>query len=252
MLSTSRSPATQRGLSLVELMVGIAVGLIVVAASTLLVTSQLSDNRRLLLETQVQQDLRATADIIVRELRRAGSSATSQSYVANATLPPGFAASAGEPQRNPYLDLTVTAGPPPQVVFNYKRADNTVGPFGYRLVNGVIETDISTGQATDWQDLTDSNVLVVDQFAITQDPWTPVKLPCAKPCPVVGGQPADYCYPSIGVRTFTVRIVAHSRADASITRTIESKARLRNDNVVFPAPLPTASPTDPLPPACPA
>ena len=53
-------------------MVGVAIGLFVVAAATMLVATQLSDNRRLMLETQVQQDLRATADIIARELRRAG------------------------------------------------------------------------------------------------------------------------------------------------------------------------------------
>lgn len=58
--------ARQRGLSLVELMVGITVGLFVVAAAATLVANQLSDNRRLLLETQVQQDLRATMDIITR------------------------------------------------------------------------------------------------------------------------------------------------------------------------------------------
>ena len=53
-------------------MVGVAIGLFVVAAASMLVVTQLSDNRRLMLETQVQQDLRATADIITRELRRAG------------------------------------------------------------------------------------------------------------------------------------------------------------------------------------
>ncbi|MDQ2780283.1 MAG: prepilin-type N-terminal cleavage/methylation domain-containing protein, partial [Pseudomonadota bacterium] len=69
----SRSRLLQRGLSLVELMVGITIGLFVVAAAATLVSVQLADNRRLLLETQMQQDLRATADIIGRELRRAGS-----------------------------------------------------------------------------------------------------------------------------------------------------------------------------------
>ena len=62
----------QRGLSIVELMVGIAVGLFVVAAASTLVATQLSDNRRLMLETQVHQDLRAAADIITREVRRSG------------------------------------------------------------------------------------------------------------------------------------------------------------------------------------
>ena len=70
--ATVARPRRQRGLSIVELMVGVAIGLFVVAAATMLVSTQLSDNRRLMLETQVQQDLRASADIITRELRRAG------------------------------------------------------------------------------------------------------------------------------------------------------------------------------------
>jgi type IV pilus assembly protein PilW len=231
----------QRGLSLVELMVGITVGLIVVAAATLLVTSQLSDNRRLLLETQVQQDLRATADIITRELRRSGSSGTAEYYVASATLPPSFPASAGQPQPNPYQGLTVNTGPASNVEFRYKRNDSAVGPFGYQLVGGVIQTNFSALQSG-WQDLTDSNVVVIDQFVLTQDPWTPVKLPCPKPCLPAAGQPPDYCYPSIGVRTLTVKIVAHSRTDATISRTIESKVRLRNDNLTFNSPAATACP----------
>jgi type IV pilus assembly protein PilW len=246
MLKLQRTAPSQRGLSLVELMVGIAVGLIVVAAATLLVTSQLSDNRRLLLETQVQQDLRATADIITRELRRAGSSGNADHYVANAMMAPG--AGSGAPEQNPYLAITPTPGTLAEVNFRYKRTDGSVGPFGYRLSGGVIQTNLAAGQSG-WQDLTDSNVLVIDQFILTQDPWTPVKLPCPKPCPVLAGQPLDYCYPSIQVRSLTVKIVGHSRADAQISRTMESRVRLRNDNVIFNMP---ADPTSGVVPACPA
>ena len=74
-----------RGLSLVELMVGVAVGLFVVAAAALMASGQLSDNRRLLLETQLQQDLRATVDIVTRELRRTGYWASPQSGVPSPT-----------------------------------------------------------------------------------------------------------------------------------------------------------------------
>ena len=63
----------QAGLSIVELMVGVAIGLVIVAAAALLMTGQLVENRRLLVETQLQQDLRGAADIITRELRRAGT-----------------------------------------------------------------------------------------------------------------------------------------------------------------------------------
>jgi prepilin peptidase dependent protein B len=65
--------SVQRGLTLVELMVGVTVGLFIVAAASLLVANQLTDTRILTLETQISADLRATADIVSREIRRAGS-----------------------------------------------------------------------------------------------------------------------------------------------------------------------------------
>jgi len=71
----------QAGLSMVELMVGVAIGLFVVAGATMAVSNQLGDNRRLMLETQIQQDLRAAADVIARDLRRSGYWASAQGGV---------------------------------------------------------------------------------------------------------------------------------------------------------------------------
>jgi type IV pilus assembly protein PilW len=65
-------PRPARGLSIIELLIGIAIGLFVLAGATMVASNQLTDNRRLLLETQIQQDLRAAMDIIARDLRRGG------------------------------------------------------------------------------------------------------------------------------------------------------------------------------------
>lgn len=62
----------ERGLGLIELMVGITVGLIVAAGASLVAVNQINEHRRLMLEIQVQQDLRTAADLIQQELRRAG------------------------------------------------------------------------------------------------------------------------------------------------------------------------------------
>jgi type IV pilus assembly protein PilW len=64
----------QFGLSIVELLIGIAVGLFVLAGATMVVSNQIADNKRLLLETQVQQDMRTAMDVIVRDVRRSGFS----------------------------------------------------------------------------------------------------------------------------------------------------------------------------------
>jgi prepilin peptidase dependent protein B len=62
----------QHGLSIVELMVGLALGLLVVAAALLALTHHLRENRSLLMEARLMQDLRTTSDLIARDLRRAG------------------------------------------------------------------------------------------------------------------------------------------------------------------------------------
>jgi type IV pilus assembly protein PilW len=49
MLKSTRMRRGQRGLSIVELMVGVAIGLFVVAGAAMLLSTQLSDNRQLLL-----------------------------------------------------------------------------------------------------------------------------------------------------------------------------------------------------------
>lgn len=229
MLTARRSTQhDQRGLSLVEMMVGIAVGLVVVAAATLMVTTQLGDNRRLLLETQVQQDLRATADIVARELRRAGALRRPEFTVWNtddATV-----------SRNPMAPVTPASGAAAAVDYNYQRGPVT-GPYGFELLNGVVRTRLAAGG---WQELTDRNVLTVDEFTVTADPSVPIRLPCPNACalPAPVGQPDDYCWPTTTVRNLTVRISGVAVSDPAIRRTIESQVRVRNDAVQFNQPNP--------------
>ena len=216
----------QQGVSLVELMVGITVGLFVVAAAAMLMSTQLSENRRLLTETQLQQDLRATADIITREVRRAGYSATADSSVANVNT--------GQPVPNGYLDLPVGGGAQGTIAYNYKRPDNAPGPFGYKLDGGIIKTNLS---GPGWQELTDKNVLFVDSMTLTLNTSAPVVLACAKDCPTPPpGSGTDWCWPTVAVRDLTITIAGHAVNDAAIVRTVQSRVRLRNDQVLFNSP----------------
>ena len=61
-----------RGISMVELLVGLAVGLFIAAAGVTLMAGNLRENRALMLESRLMQDLRTASDIITRDLRRAG------------------------------------------------------------------------------------------------------------------------------------------------------------------------------------
>lgn len=224
----------RRGLSIVEMLVGIAIGMFILAGATMVVTGQLSDNRLLLLETQVQQDLRATADIIARDIRRAG-------YWGNAADAVWPAPGAVVPV-NPYRGLWEELGngrtelmysrsdslpplsPPP---IGENDVEDAAERFGFALdaATGVLEMQIGAGG---WQALTDANVLEITQFAAPVAVNTLV-VPCAKECPGVGG---TACWPRQQIRSVTVAITGRARHDAAVQRSVGTTVRLRNDGVI--------------------
>lgn len=215
----------QRGLTLVELMVGVAIGLFVVAGATLLVSNQLGDNRRLLLETQIQQDLRAAADIVARDLRRSGYWGAAETGV--------WHAGAVAVSTNPYTALTPASGAASEVRFDYSRgAENDLvdvtDQAGFRLNNGAIQMRVGGA----WQPLTDDKALRVTAFQVTLT-TRQVPLACLKPCPIG----AANCPPSQTVRDATVLINGQAANDATIQRSVRTNVRLRNDIVVGACPV---------------
>jgi len=225
---TLRGPAARRraprGLSLVELLVGVAVGLMVVAGASFVAVNQLSDNRRLMLETQVQQDLRAAADIVARDLRRAGYWGAAETGAWQGSDPTVAA--------NPYSELEpASAGVAvAQVNFSYSRdlaEDNAVDDdkerFGFRLDGGAIKMLIGGV----WQSMTDSNVLEVTRFDVRVDRQS-VQQACFNECP--GGGTA--CWPTLDVRRFNVEIDGRSVSDPAVRRSVRESVRLRNDTHV--------------------
>jgi len=217
-MSMTCTQRRQRGLSLVELMIGIAVGLFVLAGATFMLSNQLHDGRRLMLETQVQQDMRAAADIVVRELRRAGYSPTA----ANSAW---FRGTTGVTQSG-YAAIEAGGS---DVEFRYGTDNNnavgTDEQFGFRLGDGgAIEFRLGAGN---WQALTDPGTLVVDRFAITQNLQT-VNLAryCPKPC--ASSTPLD-CEPLQTIREYDIVIEGHAASDATVQRSLRAAVRPRND-----------------------
>lgn len=210
-----RTQRRQRGLSVVEVMVGVTIGLFIVAAAATMVSGQLSSNRRLLLDAQLQQDLRAAAEIVARDLRRAG--ALNDALAVNATW---------QPDATSQLINTFASGVSPAngtaaaASYRYVRSPNRV-TFGFDLNNGRLRTLLDN----QWQELTDATVMTVTSFAVTTRRVATVRLPCPNDCP--GGGSA--CWPTITVRDVDVDIRAASATDASITRSILTTVRLRAD-----------------------
>jgi type IV pilus assembly protein PilW len=218
----ARRPPTA-GLSLVELMVGITVGLIVVAGASFVAVNQIGDNRRLLLETQVQQDLRAATDQIARDVRRAGYWGAAEAGLWQGDNP-ALAV-------NPYVAVAPAAASAPiaEVGFAYSRdpagaedgaVDDDAERFGFKLEDGAIKMLLGGT----WQMLTDTNVLEVTAFAVTAQPQT-VRQTCYREC--AGGGTA--CWPTETVRTLTIDIAGRAVSDPSVERSVREVVRLRND-----------------------
>lgn len=232
-----------RGLSIVELMVGITISLFILAGASLVLTTQLDHNRRLLLEAQVQQDLRTTADMISRDVRRAGYWGMAYCHVWPAQAP---AAEGGDPancgQPNPYTRFVLTANPARleydrSTDFEFGNAFNAddggvdlaefrprerVG-FKYNEASGTIDYWVS---ANSWQALTDPAVIRVTQFTMV---LTSRDLPV--PCADVGCQArGPQCGGPVSVqsRDLTFTIVAQAVHDASVRRSLTENVRLRN------------------------
>ena len=238
--SSSRKSA--RGLGLVELMIGVTVGLIVAAGASLVATRQITEHRRLMLEVQIQQDLRAAADLIQQDLRRAGF----RGLPANGVWEPEHnagTAPAKEAASSPYTELTQTPGGN-DLLYRYARA-TTAGSsnvnetnivadneqLGIRLSKntlylqlGFIKTAANANAQPNWQPITDPDTISIDSF-------TPIVNVQQVSLEDLCGCPAGSACPTISVRSVSLTIKATAKSDATVKRTLVIKERIRADDI---------------------
>lgn len=206
----------QCGLSLVELLVGAALGLFLVGGAISLFVGNLGNSRRLLEEARVNQDLRTAADLIARDLRRAG-------YWANAITGPD-----GNPHAAIAVGYAAPASAPNQIEYSFSRdTDDASDPneqFGFRLAGGIVQMKTAAGI---WQSITDPEVIDVTTLRVTPVE-TPVALgaACSKACPASGACPPA---PTLTLRRYDVLLQAKATNDASVTRQLQESVRVRND-----------------------
>lgn len=212
-----RAAPAQRGLSLVELLVGVALGLFLVAGASTLFVSHLNNGRRLLLEARLNQDLRAVADLITRDIRRAG-------YWGNSLQGTLATGAASTTTANPYRAVTTGSS---TITYQFSRdvtENNVMDPateeFIFNLAGGAITMKIGTAAALP---VTDPDTLTITAFTITPTVTAvDVRDACAKTC--TGGG----C-PTITVRQYLVTITGQAARDPTVTRTMQTRARVRND-----------------------
>lgn len=211
-----------RGLSLVELMVGLAVGMVVIAAAISVMAHQAAASRRVLLEARLNQELRAAGHMLSLHLRRAGHWSEAAQGVWRANLPPSPA--------NPH---TFTSETHDRLHFTYSspagephRAVASNDHFGFRLRQGIL--DIQLGEDR-WQPLTDPNLLQITELRLVpREHDRPLPAACAQPC----AASAATCPPRARLRELEIRIDAVAAGDPGIRRHVTTHVRSRNDTLV--------------------
>jgi len=221
-----------QGFSIVELLVGVAIGLFILTGASLLYVNNLGNTRLLLIQARMDQDLRSAMDLITRDLRRGAYWADSLSDTATST---SVSAS------NPYTAVTV-AGSASAATIAYRYdlpastaasapADIDERTFGFRLTStdqaiGRIQMDIGDSDGSgNWQTITDINIVSVIDFSITS---TATEIDIRRACtPVCTGSGC----PSVTVRTFNIVLQGRSQIDPSIVKTLQSQVRVRNDEI---------------------
>jgi type II secretory pathway pseudopilin PulG len=222
--------ARQRGLSLVELMIGVALGLFIVAGAQMLWVGQVGDNRRLAVDTRVQQSLRAAMMTITRQLRRTGGLGLYDG--SNWVAAYGPYVSPG-----PFQDVTLSGGSPAsEIAFSFYWTASDQGKFGYKLQDGALWARddgvlvLGWGASGIWQPVTDPTTMVVRELSFTPQLTESAKLPC----PTLCADGTTNCWPTIWLRNYVVKIVARAKngladGDPEVERTLTSQVRVRND-----------------------
>ena len=212
---------SHRGMSLVELMVGMAIGLIVTLGAMSMLVQIQSSSWNLQIETRLNQDLRAAADMVARDLRRSA-------YWGNAISGTQAVGGSGATAQNPYAAVSGSTGTGMAYRFSRDDIENNVlddaEQFGFRLSSGVLQMQTSNGV---WQDLSDSKNLLVTGFTITPNETT---LPLGNLCTRVCAPGAPNC-PTSQVRSYQIVLAGQAVRDATVTRSMSLAVRVRNDRL---------------------
>jgi type IV pilus assembly protein PilW len=210
-----------RGFSLVELMVGMAIGLVVVLGAMSMVVQIQTGSWNLQVETRLNQDLRAAADVIARDLRRGG-------YWGDAIRGTQTVGGTSTTPQNPYAAVSGSTSAGLAYGFSRDAVENNVldagEQFGFRLSSGMLQMQTSNGV---WQDLTDSKNLTITAFNITpSDTALPLGHLCAKGC-----APGTPNCPTTRVRSYLIGLTGQSVRDSSVVRNMNISVRVRNDQL---------------------
>lgn len=120
----------QRGLTLIELMISITIGLFVLAGLTYMISSSMNTNTQTLRSTRLNQELRAAMQLITHDLKRAGGAGlTEQAIQFSAAHGLTFSALSG-------TGIVITATPSGTAFDSWVVADVYIRAVTLNILNG--------------------------------------------------------------------------------------------------------------------
>lgn len=224
------------GWSLVELMLAIALGLLLCAALGAFAVQHIGEQRRLIAQSRLAQELRAALDLAVRDVRRSA-------YWGEAERGLWRAPDGPLPAANPYAGLhpapeatgtalghaySRDATENGQVDANERfglRVNASTQALEWRVAGGAL----APGTGDQWQALTDPGTVRIDALEVHHES---VAVDLGAACAgtdcsgVSAGTP---CPPQLRIHQLTLRLSGRDARDDGVRRTLLARVRLRNE-----------------------
>lgn len=228
----------QKGVGLVELMIGMTIGLIIVAAAGSIYITAMRGGTDATRSAKLNMELRGAMDAMVSEIRRAGYH---------------YAITSTDTTANPFMQATTNLTLPSAscVLFSYDAnqsgAANTADFFGFRQDGDAIGMRSGGDAPTtsdgcmvgddSWEKITDDNNVVVDtlSFTGTFQCWNTATnvsetASCAAGNAVYDGAAAGDRL--VEVRNVAIALTGHHKGDTSMQISLTQQVRVRNDKIL--------------------
>lgn len=224
----------QRGITLIEMMIAILIGLIVAAtAITIYVYSVKSQTENINL-IRLNQDVRGIMDLVVRDVRRAGfvTSSPESNFACLKNNPFGTIS---------LLESDTSTTGDSCLLFSYNANDNQLCSvesnehFGFRNDDGVLQMKSSGGNETDcssgnWEAINDEEINITSVFSLDQKELDITEMFADDDARCDPGEECNVC--DSGNQCLTIRTVdieITGELDDGTEQTITEQIRIRND-----------------------
>lgn len=221
------STSPQRGFSLVEMLISLALGLIIIAGVLSFTVNSVASVGRNIGATRLMQELRGAMSVMSREIKRSGYDRDAIEGISRGVYPSGYAAITINSARDCLLMAYDRVGlndggnaPGAGEWKGFRRA--TVAGRGVLQVNATSNPPSCTGN-DGWVDLTSRNDVNVTSLVLTQTAIAPV---------AGGATPRGAI--TVSVREVQVAMRAALVDDPATERGLDERVRVRTDVVTIP------------------